>query len=335
MALAKIDGGSEVIYGQRDYGGTRLGLCDGIDRGLYGCYTSSVAMMLRHYGFDTDPGRLDDLLTMGPSGNAADPGSWSPIYVDGCSMVDNAAEQVTDGAVQLVSIDSYTDRSADLNAFEMADDEEIIVGIDGSAYFGYPTHFLRVFSWDGSTMVVCDPWNKSRLDLEATFARPFGWNLERLIIKAVKHKLPGWVPPWKNQPAPPVPQPHPAEPQLISDTPPASTVLTVIFSGRVFTGDAMFYDGPTGNPIGQFAPMNNLTFWMAAFDGVNWWDRVSSDGGPRGDWWILDSKVDTGGHTPAFFYNQTQLPFRNLPAAPYPLDPELPASLRRDRLITR
>ena len=170
MTLSRVDGGQEVMFGQRDYGGTRLGLCDGIDRGLYGCYTTSVAMMLRHYGYDTDPGRLDELLTMGLNGNSADPGSWRPIYVDGCAMVDDSAEQVTGGEVKLVSIDYYNDRPADVNSFNMADDEEIIIGIDGSAYFGYPTHFLRVYTWNGTTLMAADPWNNARVDVEATFA---------------------------------------------------------------------------------------------------------------------------------------------------------------------
>ncbi len=252
-----------------------MGLCDGIDRGLYGCYTTSVAMMLRHYGYDTDPGRLDELLTMGLNGNSADPGSWRPIYVDGCAMVDDSAEQVTGGEVKLVSIDYYNDRPADVNSFNMADDEEIIIGIDGSAYFGYPTHFLRVYSWNGTTLMAADPWNNARVDVEATFATPFGWDLRRLVIKTVKHKLPGFVPSWKQQPAPaPQPQPEPAPPpgpaQGISDTPTPGTTVTVIFTGRVFAGDAMFYDQPDGSPLNQFAPVGELTFWQGAFDGVNW-----------------------------------------------------------------
>lgn len=327
MALSRVDGGLEVIYGQRDYGGRRLGLCDRTDRGLYGCYTTSLAMVLRHYGYDTDPGHLDDLLTMGINGRAGDSSSWSPIYVDGCAMVDDAAEQVTGGEVQLVGIYDYSNQSADMSVFQMADDEEVIVGIDGSAYFGYPTHFLRVFSWDGSTMTVCDPWNKERLDLEATFGAPSGWDLGRLIIKAVKHKVPGWVPSWKNQPPRPDPVPTPPDRQLVSDAPAAGATVTVVFAGNVFAGDAMFYDRPDGNPLDQFASVGQLTFWQGAFDGANWWDRVSTDGGPYGDWWILDSKVDTGGHTPAFFYNQVQLPLSRLSPAPYPLTPQRPASM--------
>ena len=253
-------------------------------------------------------------------------------------MVDDSAEQVTGGEVKLVSIDYYNDRPADVNSFNMADDEEIIIGIDGSAYFGYPTHFLRVYTWNGTTLMAADPWNNARVDVEATFATPFGWDLRRLVIKTVKHKLPGFVPSWKQQPAPaPQPQPEPAPPpgpaQGISDTPTPGTTVTVIFTGRVFAGDAMFYDQPDGTPLNQFAPVGELTFWQGAFDGVNWWDRVSSDGGPRGDWWILDSKVDLGGRTPAALYNATQLPLNNLPAAPYPLNPELPAALKQ-RLVS-
>ncbi len=77
----------EVLYCQRTMAPGRLGTCDGVDRRLYGCWVTVMAMILSHYAgpgtgahpdWEIDPAALDDLLTA------------RGLYVNGCDGTDEA-----------------------------------------------------------------------------------------------------------------------------------------------------------------------------------------------------------------------------------------------------
>jgi len=106
------------------------------------------------------------------------------------------------------------------------------------------------------------------------------------------------------------------------DPPPASTSVDILYSGRVMARDGAgnaprWLDGPDGQDMGSAPVGQTVTVDHAAFDGVNWFDRISP-----GSWWLLDSAIDgtdvghPGGQTPVTAWNEAHVPVVPPPPAP-------------------
>lgn len=198
----------ETVYAQRAYGGVRLGTCDGIDRGLYGCALSVAAMQLTHWSgpgqgahpdWLTDPAQLDEVLTL--RAIRGEPGG----YVDGCDFYPGLLHDLHPEIV-FEGRQSYGDSPADLDRLIRVDDYEREQTIELDGYFvglGYPTHYGREWSWDGATLKLANPWTGQVEAYDAAWAR-------RAITAIETYRLPGFRPAWAPQPPAPAPAPTPA-----------------------------------------------------------------------------------------------------------------------------
>jgi hypothetical protein len=70
-----------------------------------------------------------------------------------------------------------------------------------------------------------------------------------------------------------------------------------------------WFDGPDGQDMGPAPVGATVTTSRAAFDGVNWWDRIAP-----GTWWLLDTAIDghdanhPNGQTPVSAWNEAHQP---------------------------
>ncbi|EOD00636.1 C39 family peptidase [Caldisalinibacter kiritimatiensis] len=141
---------------------------DGLSIDHYGCALTSVAMVFRYFGINTDPGKLNEDL-----GDYACPIHWY-----------RAAELGSDGKAELVTFKEYPSDSDVINATVAAlqDDNPVIVGFkkpdDG-------THFVLVksvigdgLSWDDYGVI--DPNGATYKNLK--YYKDLGWTFHRLVI---------------------------------------------------------------------------------------------------------------------------------------------------------
>lgn len=191
----------EIVYAQRSYGGVRLGTCDGIDRGIYGCWVSTAAMILTHYAgpgvnarpdWQMNPGQLDDLLTGRPQTQGG--------YANGCDGWPGALHALHPELL-FEGRRSYGSVPADLSQLAMDLDQEKCLELDGFFIgLGYPTHYVRCWSWDGSTLVISNPWTGKNESYGADWAA-------RAVTAIETYRLPGFRPAWAG----PAPVPFPAD----------------------------------------------------------------------------------------------------------------------------
>jgi hypothetical protein len=195
-----------VVYSQRNvpglpavpWAGQRLGWCNGVTLGSDGCYVTADAQVATHYEHPITPGQMDDRMT-GP-----DPAhSLYAAGASGCKdlMYDNNLSKVFPD-IQYVETRSWPG-AADLSYLRMAGDEEIIIGLDNLNQGSLSRHFARVFDYNPVTgvLLIDDPWWGRTLNFASLYGSP-----ARNVMKAVKYRKPGWVPPWKRV-VPPVVQP--------------------------------------------------------------------------------------------------------------------------------
>lgn len=211
-------------YSQRDerWRNQRLGTVNGVTLGSDGCYVTSQAQVITHFGYPINPAQLDDIYTN------------RGFYTAGDLLVGNEVTRLHPD-IQTLFIHSYVSVPTNLNDLFMAPDEEVIIGVDQdhNPNNNIQWHFMRVVSWDGRTLIVTDPW----YGLDQNFATHYGTNPAQTIVKVIKYKRPGFntpapapapVPPAPAPaPVPPTPPPAPQIPKgepIVPPTPPTPTI---------------------------------------------------------------------------------------------------------------
>jgi hypothetical protein len=179
-AQRNVPGGQQVPWWNQ-----RLGTVDGVTIGSDGCYVTADAQVATHFEHVINPAQLDNRMTD------------LHLYVAGDLMTDRALSQVfTD--ILYVETRSWPG-AADLNYLAMADDEEIIIGLDNLNQGAKARHFARVFDYNPKTgvLMIDDPWWGVTLNFASKYGSP-----SRNVMKAIKYRRPGWIPPWKRVAAP-------------------------------------------------------------------------------------------------------------------------------------
>lgn len=139
------------IYSQRDpaWASQRLGTVAGATIGQYGCILTCQAMKAGYYGHEIKPNALDDIFTQ------------RGIYQSGDLLPDVGVHQVFDD-IQLIDTKVYSG-PADMNYLkQLSLDPTITVTIevdfDHDPNDGIQTHFVELDSYDGTTLIIYDPW---------------------------------------------------------------------------------------------------------------------------------------------------------------------------------
>jgi hypothetical protein len=248
----------ETIYAQRNYGGTRLGTCDGIDRGLYGCAVSTAAMQLTHWAgpgagahpdWQVDPGQLDEILTL--RAIRGEPGG----YVDGCDFYPGLLHDLHPEVLFEGRLD-YGGVPADLDRLIHVDDYEREQTIELDGYFlglGYPTHYAREWSWDGATLKIANPWTGQLEVYDAAWAR-------RAITGIETYRLPGFRPAWAPQPPAPAPSPAPA---------PVPPIQPITFMPTALLDLVPWETSPTFAPASDYAALRAMGYRAVAVRAAN------------------------------------------------------------------
>lgn len=128
----------------------RLGTVNGSTLGAYGCFVSSQAMIATHYRHPINPAELDDLFTnrkLYANGNMLSGPEVCRVYPD----------------IEYLGWEDFANRPMNMDRLYMNDQEEIIIKLDYDHKIanGIQTHFVRVFNWDGSKLLLDDPiWGR-------------------------------------------------------------------------------------------------------------------------------------------------------------------------------
>lgn len=154
-----------MIFSQRDpkWASQRLGTADGYTLGGYGCYVTAMAMVATHFGKDINPAQLDDVFTEGN------------MYVQGGMAVDGMLSRVYPdiaygGAYHCETVPCDLEQ---LNrAFKYSTEAIIEVDFNHNPADGVQTHFVRFNSWDGTTLLVDDPWYGDRVNFADRYGDP-------------------------------------------------------------------------------------------------------------------------------------------------------------------
>jgi hypothetical protein len=228
----------EPVYNQRDpaWSGTRLGTCDGTTIGRQGCYVAAFAQVATHYGHVVDPQQLNDQFTN------------DHVFIQGCLLPDDGICKIFSD-VQLIDVYHCKDIPCDLTKLQMADDEEVCLEISWPQG-GFQTHFMRLYQagLDRASIIVDDPWFGTRGPIGVHYPP----DPATLIIKVIKFRLPGWIPPWKQSSFPGKPAPAGAVIRQYPGT--DAPAVRVAAPAERLTFDAFCHYGPgipdfrTGKP---------------------------------------------------------------------------------------
>jgi len=146
------------LYGQRDdsWAGDQLGSCS-TTIGKMGCAITSIAMVFKYYGVDTDPADMNKWLK--------DNGG----YVDKCRVNWSKAVDHSDGKVSYDASQqtSYSRDEAGLGHIRKAIDEghPVIAEVRLSGQ----QHFVVITGYSGDTFYINDPWYKECATLNTRY----------------------------------------------------------------------------------------------------------------------------------------------------------------------
>ena len=213
-----------VIYSQRDprWASQRLGTCNGTTIGGYGCYISSMAMVGSHFGHGETPADLDNIFTD------------RNLYVGGCLCVDNMLQSVFPEINYIETFD-FSNSPANLNVLRNSYEDEYIIEVDfdHNPNTGIQTHFVRFVSWDGTNLIIDDPWYGT----EDNFATHYGTDLTTTIQKIVHYRGPSPVAEPAPVPEPVAPTPEPVvpapAPEPVSPAPPQPSLPEAPISSAI------------------------------------------------------------------------------------------------------
>jgi len=126
--------------------------------GGYGCLITSASMMLRHFGFDTDPGRLNDLLKANGG------------YHDGNLFVWGSLEKIFNGVKFGYRYNgAYLDKvDAQLQA-----GKPVIVNVDMyPATSALDEHWVLIVGKVNGSYIINDPWYGTQFKFEDKYGAP-------------------------------------------------------------------------------------------------------------------------------------------------------------------
>jgi len=140
------------IYSQRNqqWANNELGTAPGATISMYGCLLTCHAMKAGYYNHQIAPDALNDIYkqkNLYISQDLLSDADLSAVYPD----------------IQLITTKSYAGIPADLNYLkELSQDETLTVTIeldfDHDPNDGIQTHFVELSSYDGTTLIIYDPW---------------------------------------------------------------------------------------------------------------------------------------------------------------------------------
>ena len=133
----------------------RLGTCYPETIGSHGCAVTSIAMVFRYYGVNTDPRDMNNWLKANGG------------YSSGCLVNWPRAADHSDGRVQWVEKVDYTNVPADLNKIKSEIDKgyPVIAEVRLSGY----QHFVVITGYSGSIFYINDPWYGDKFTINARY----------------------------------------------------------------------------------------------------------------------------------------------------------------------
>lgn len=126
--------------------------------GGYGCLITSASMMLRHFGFDTDPGRLNDLLKANGG------------YHDGNLFVWGALEKIFKGVTF-----GYRYNGAYLDKIDeqLAQNKPVIINVDLNPTTSVlDEHWVLIVGKVNGSYIINDPWYGTQFKFEDKYGAP-------------------------------------------------------------------------------------------------------------------------------------------------------------------
>lgn len=110
-----------------------------------GCALTSFSMLLRYYGVDTDPARLNTWLKENGG------------FLNKENIIWSKASEISGGAVKLIDIINFKDK-ADLKRIDTEIDNgyPVIAKMD----FQNTAHYVLICGYDGGTYYLNDPWSE-------------------------------------------------------------------------------------------------------------------------------------------------------------------------------
>ena len=159
--------GETPIQSQRDekWGDAQLGSCENQTIHSAGCAVSAVSMLLKAYGYDTDPEKLNEFLSVDDQG-----------YVDGCNIQWYVIPNYIKG-LRMVGTYFY-EKTFERLDYQLEQGNPVIIGFEKVPFTNIP-HWVVVTHKDGNTYYINDPWS---LDGKQKTLDDFGGVFDHLIV---------------------------------------------------------------------------------------------------------------------------------------------------------
>lgn len=136
---------SVPMFGQRwsTWSTDQLGTCSNITLGGYGCGVTSISMIFKFYGINTDHRDMNTYL---------ENNIW---YANGCYVKWDIAANRSGGTIKWIGSFSYTNIPADLTKIKA----ELDAGypVIGEVRLSGQQHFVVITGYSGSTYYINDP----------------------------------------------------------------------------------------------------------------------------------------------------------------------------------
>lgn len=156
------------IFSQKDdkWSNEQLGNCAQFNLGQAGCAVSSIAMLLKAYGFDTNPKKLNDFLVANKFQG----------YIDDCNVKWSAIPNYIKG-VRFVGA-YFNEKTFDRLDYNLEHGNPVIVGFN-KVPFTNIGHWVVVTKKEGNKYLINDPWST---DGKQKSLDDFGGTFDHLIV---------------------------------------------------------------------------------------------------------------------------------------------------------
>jgi hypothetical protein len=173
---------SFTLFGQRDYPGFKLGTSTIDTIASAGCFLTSLAMKASYYGHTITPPDLNNEFI---SRNLYHPLDLK-ITDKNLELLSGDELSKVFADCQYVNVYDYTNIPTDLNLLktllaDLGNTVTIEIDFDHNLSNGIQTHFVEAQSYDGTTLMIYDPWFKS-VD---NFTKNYGTDLSKTILKFI------------------------------------------------------------------------------------------------------------------------------------------------------
>ena len=300
---------AQLYQNDPQWANQKIGLQNALTISQVGCLLTSMAMTVNHFGGNTTPAALNNMMKS--SGGFS--GAWiKAARVPGAFPQLGMKRQkwVERGPISLDLIDQGLEAGS-----------LIVVRVDWSADPGIQGHWVVIHKKEGNDYLIWDPWNKQGASNKLTERYGFASkNPADIILEAIWHGK-GDFPPPENTMAS------------------APTSAPISSSQRKNTPTAKKAPSQSSNPLAVKPMMNQLSLRQQPINGtiikllsqadvmvVIEDSSAATKVGQHGQWLHVRLSDNTEGYVAAWYVKQTEAPIMAPSQPPTPTSPNQPAS---------